>query len=263
MYFDSHFHLDHFAAKEIIPEMITRAEEAQVTKMLAIGGSDEANKLAFTTSLEYPGKIWCSAGYDRDMAPGWNGNITQLRELLGKPEVVAVGECGIDYFHNTCTPDEQKRLFGAMIDLAVEFKKPVIVHSREADEDSLEMLTELSQKWTDKNRSSAVLHCYTGSVAFAEKLLELGLMISFSGIVTFKNAADLREVATMVPDDRLLIETDSPYLAPVPHRGKRNEPAFVPHVAEMLAETRKISQEEIAALSTRNACSFLDLPSSE
>jgi len=260
MYFDSHFHLDHFALKELIPEMVESAESAAVTKMLAIGGSDEANQLAFETAQAYPGKIWCSAGYDRDLAPNWDGDLSRLRPLLERQEVRAVGECGIDYFHNTGTPEEQKRLFASMIELAVEYKKPVVVHSREADADTLEMITDLSRTWTEADRACAVLHCFTGSLDFAKQVLDLGLMVSFSGIVSFKNAADLREVAAMIPDDRLLIETDSPYLAPVPHRGKGNEPAFVIHVAEMLAKVRGCTVEELRNLTTGNACEFLNLP---
>lgn len=263
MYFDSHFHLDHFAFKPSIPEMLANAEAMQVNRMLAIGGSDPANQLALETAKAHPDRIWCSAGYDRDLAPGWDGDLSRLRPLLTEDRVVAVGECGIDYFHNTGTPGEQKRLFGTMLALACEFRKPVVVHSREADVDTLEMLRGFSQTWPDSSRCCAVLHCFTGNLDFAKKLLDLNLMISFSGIVSFKNAAQIREAAAIVPEDRLLIETDSPYLAPVPHRGKRNEPAFVPHVAEVLANVRNSSPEEIGAVTTRNACKFFDLPPSE
>ncbi|MDF3130370.1 TatD family hydrolase [Kiritimatiellaeota bacterium B1221] len=259
MYFDSHFHLDHFAQKDCIPEMLQSAKEADVTKMLAIGGSDEANQLAFKTAKTYPDQLWCSAGYDRDLAPDWDGDLSRLRPLLAEEKVVAVGECGIDYFHNIGTPKEQKRLFGSMLELACEFKKPVVVHSREADDDSLDMLAELSRNWPDTSRCCAVLHCFTGDVTFAKKLLDLNLMISFSGIVSFNNAASIREVAAIVPDERILIETDSPYLAPVPHRGKQNEPAFVPHVAEVLAKVRECSPEEIGQRSTENARHFLSI----
>ncbi len=259
MYFDSHFHLDHFALKECIPEMLGNAKEAGVNQMLAIGGSDPANQLAFETAKQHPEHMWCSAGYDRDLAPGWDGDLSRLRPLLGEEKVVAVGECGIDYFHNIGTPEEQKRLFGSMIELACEFKKPVVVHSREADEDTLNMLTELSRNWPDSSRCCAVLHCFTGDVDFAKKILNLNLMISFSGIVSFNNAASIREAAAIVPADRILIETDSPYLAPVPHRGKRNEPAFVPHVAEVLAKVRDCTPEEIGNQCTQNTCHFLSI----
>lgn len=260
MYFDSHFHLDHFALKENIPDMMAQAALADVSGLLAIGGSDDANRLASETAAVYPGRMWCSAGYDRDLAPGWDGDLSRLRPLLTEQQVVAVGECGIDYFHNTGSPTEQKHLFGAMLDLACEYQKPVVVHSREADADTLDMLRAFSRNWPDPRRCCAVLHCFTGSLDFAKALLDLNLMISFSGIVSFNNAADLREVAAVIPDDRLLIETDSPYLAPVPHRGKRNEPAFVPHVATVLAKVRDTMPEVIGQLTARNACTFLNIP---
>ncbi|WFB37095.1 TatD family hydrolase [Kiritimatiellota bacterium B12222] len=259
MYFDSHFHLDTFAAEDRIPEIMAQAASAQVKHMLAIGGRDAANELALNSAQAYPDQLWCSAGYDRDLAPRWDGDLSRLRPLLSHDKVVAIGECGIDYFHNTGSPEEQKRLFGAMLDLACEFQKPVVVHSREADEDSLEMLTAFSKKWPVPDRACAVLHCFTGSLDFAKKLVDLNLMISFSGIVSFRNAADLREVAREIPEDRILIETDSPYLAPVPHRGKQNQPAFVPHVAEVLAEVRRCSPQEIGEQSTRNALGFFNL----
>ncbi|MGA0369901.1 MAG: TatD family hydrolase [Kiritimatiellia bacterium] len=262
MYFDSHFHLDHFALKESVPEMLDNARAADVSGMLAIGGSDPANQLAFETATRHPDRLWCSAGYDRDLAPGWDGEISRLRPLLAEPKVVAVGECGLDYFHKSGSPEEQRKLFQSMLDLACEYRKPVVVHSREADTDTLEMLEAFSRNWPEPDRCCAVLHCFTGSQEFANKLLDLNLMISFSGIVTFSNAAALREVAATIPEDRLLIETDSPYLAPVPHRGKRNEPAFVPHVAEVLAGLRHTRPEEIGTLTARNARNFLRLPPS-
>ena len=240
--------------------MLENATSADVSRMLAIGGSDSANQLAFDTASRYPGHIWSSAGYDRDLAPGWQGDTSTLRTLLTQDRVVAVGECGIDYFHNTGTPEEQKRLFGAMLDLACEYRKPVVVHSREADADTLEMLRTFNRNWPETDRCGAVLHCFTGSLDFAETLLDLNVMISFSGIVSFRNASDLRQVASKIPADRLLIETDSPYLAPVPHRGKGNEPAFVPHVAKVVADARGTTPEEIGALTSRNACAFFKIP---
>jgi TatD DNase family protein len=227
--------------------------------MVAIGGSDEANALVYQTVKAHSEVMSCTAGYDRDLCTTWNGDVEPVRTLLAQPEVVAVGECGIDYFHKENPPENQKKLFAAMLDLAIEFQKPVIVHSREADEDTLAMLREFSNRWPVSDRPCAVLHCFTGSKTFAHALLDLNLMISFSGILTFKSAADLREVAATIPDDRLLIETDSPYLAPVPHRGKRNEPAFVPHVAECLAELRGVSAEDIGNLTTQNAKHFFGI----
>lgn len=259
MYTDSHFHVDHFDLKGIVPDMVAEAREAKVSNMIAIGGSDEANHRALNTAKAYPSFIWATAGYDRDLAPDWDQNLSNLLPFFDHPEVVAVGESGLDYFHKNIDPQAQRVLFEAMLDLSVSVAKPMIIHSREADVDTLAMLKAFSDRWPHPERPCGVLHCFTGSSDFAKALLDLNLMISFSGIVTFKNAADLREVAAWIPEDRLLIETDSPYLAPIPHRGERNQPAWVPHVAECLAEIRQISQESIGNLTTRNARTFFQL----
>ncbi|MEX2381986.1 MAG: TatD family hydrolase [Opitutales bacterium] len=260
MYTDTHFHLDHFALKGTVPELMSDAEAADVTRLIAIGGSDEANALALKTANDYPDRLWCSVGYDRDLATDWDGDLSRLLPLLTDPKVVAIGECGIDYFHDTHNADEQKRLFAAMLDLAAETGKPVVVHSREADADTLDLLRDFSRRWPDPDRPCAVLHCFTGSADFARQLIDLNLMISFSGILSFKNAADLREVAADLPEDRLLIETDSPYLAPEPHRGQRNQPAFVTEVARVLAETRNLPLDTLADITTRNARHLFQLP---
>jgi TatD DNase family protein len=260
MYTDSHFHLDHFALKGTVEETLRMATEAEVRRMIAIGGSDEANDLALQTAIAHPGTLWCTAGYDRDLCQSWDRDLSRVRALLTRNEVVAVGECGIDYFHKDNPPQAQQDLFAAMLDLAVEFKKPVVVHSRDADADTLSMLRDFSQRWPETDRPCAVLHCFTGNQTFAHALLDLNLSISFSGIVTFKNAADLREVARTIPDDRLLIETDSPYLAPEPHRGERNQPARVVHVAACLAELRNTPAEEIGHLTSVNAATLFALP---
>lgn len=263
MYTDTHFHLDHFALKGILPDLMSEAESAGVTRLIAIGGSDKANDLALQTANQYPQQLWCSAGYDRDLATDWDGDLRRLRPLLDDPKVVAIGECGIDYFHDTDNADAQKRLFSAMLDLAVEVQKPVVVHSREADADTLDLLQNFSQRWPDPSRPCAVLHCFTGSLDFARNLIDLNLMISFSGILSFKNAADLREVAATLPEDRLLIETDSPYLAPEPHRGQRNQPAYVTEVARVLADIRNLPLDDLARITTRNAEHLFQFPPGE
>ncbi len=253
MYCDSHFHLDSFEAKGETEDLLRRAREAEVRRLVAIGGSDTANDLALRTAHAHPDAVWATAGYDRDLANAWDGDLSRLRPLLDDPSVVAVGECGIDYFHKENDPSAQKRLFGSMLDLALESRKPVVVHSREADADTLDLLRDFSSRWPDPSRPCAVLHCFTGDRSFAHSLLDLNVLISFSGILTFRNGAPLREVAALLPDHALLIETDSPYLTPVPHRGQRNEPAFVPHVAACLADIRGRSPDEIAALTSHNA----------
>ena len=260
MYTDSHFHLDSFALKGTIPDVLEAAREAGVDRLVAIGGTDEANQLALNLSEAHPRTLWSTAGYDRDLCRDWDGDLTRLRPLLEEDRVVAVGECGIDYFHKENPPAAQQTLFGTMLDLAVETGKPAVVHSRDADADTLAMLRDFSARWPDPDRPCAVLHCFTGSLDFAKHLLDLNLVISFSGILTFKNAAPLREVAHALPLDRLLIETDSPYLAPEPHRGERNQPAYVPRVAACLAELRDIPPEAVAEATSANAARLFSLP---
>jgi TatD DNase family protein len=260
MYTDSHFHVDHFVLKDTVPEMMTAAEELRVGTLIAIGGSDGANQRALDTAHAFPGRVFATAGYDRDVANDWDQDTSRLRPFLDMPEIVAVGECGLDYFHKENDPMAQKVLFDANLALSTEYNKPVIIHSREADADTLDILRTFSGNWPIPERPCGVLHCFTGSIDFAKALLDLNLMISFSGIVSFKNAADLREVAAMIPDDRLLIETDSPYLAPVPHRGQRNQPAWVIHVAECLAGVRQTTPEAIGELTSANARRFFNLP---
>lgn len=260
MYTDAHFHVDHFILNGTVQEMIDAAHEAGVTRLIAIGGSDESNQRALDTARAYPETVRATAGFDRDLAHAWNGDTSTLTPFLHCPEVVAVGESGLDYFHKEIDPAAQRRLLDAMLDLSISTAKPMILHSREADADTLALLKPFANRWPHPDRPSGVLHCFTGSMEFAKALLDLNLLISFSGILTFKNAADLRDVAAKIPADRLLIETDSPYLAPVPHRGQRNQPAWVPHVAECLAEIRQTTPEAIGELTTANARRFFQIP---
>jgi TatD DNase family protein len=252
MYIDSHVHFDRFVKDGTFSDLLKHAQAAGIHEMVAIGGSSEANALSLKLAEEYPGCIFGCAGYDRDLAPS-SPDLSELRVFLENPAVKAVGETGLDYYYTADTASEQKELFADNLALAVEFEKPVVIHTRDADEDTLALLKDYSSDWKGDPARMGVLHCFTRDIAFARQVLDLGLMISFSGIVTFANADPLREVVNYVPDDRLLIETDSPYLAPVPMRGNRNEPAFVVHVAKQLAELRGCSVDSIANLTAKNA----------
>jgi len=280
MFIDTHVHFDRFVKEGTFPEVLEHAQEAKVLEMMAIGGNAPANALSLKLAKEHPGCIFGCAGYDRDEAlarrshgglpiepqnseqgtSNSKGNACSgvvdfalLREQVADPLVKAVGETGLDYYYTAETAAEQKKLFADNLALAVEFEKPVVVHTRDADEDTLSLLKDFAKAWKGDPSRPGVLHCFTRETAFARQMLDLGLMISFSGIVTFANADPLREVAKYVPADRLLIETDSPYLAPVPMRGKRNEPAFVAHVAKELAELRGVSIDSVANSTARNA----------
>ena len=267
MFFDTHVHFDDFVADGSFDAVLERAKvppssplrAGNVSKMLAVGGSPEANALSLKLATEHPGEIFGSVGYDRGLA-GTENDFSLLRDQAARPETVAIGETGLDYFYEPEKAAEQKELFFQCLEIAAEARKPVIVHTRDADDDTLGMLTDFSKVWKGDPARLGVLHCFTRDEKLAKALLDLGLMISFSGIVTFRNADPLRAVAKMIPADRLLIETDSPYLAPVPHRGKRCEPAFVADTAALLAELRGVTIEEIAEQTTRNAISLFVTP---
>lgn len=252
MFIDTHVHFDRFIKDGTFDQLLTDAKKANVQEMVAIGGTAEANALSFRLAEEHPGTIFGCAGYDRDEAMK-SPDFSVLRELVANPLVKAVGETGLDYYYTAETATEQKKLFSENLMLALEFKKPVVVHSRDSDEDTLAMLADYAKAWKGDVSRLGVLHCFTRDKTFARQVLDLGLMISFSGIVTFANADSLREVAKYVPDDRILIETDSPYLAPVPMRGNRCEPSYVVHTAKQLAELRVCSLESIANLTALNA----------
>lgn len=253
MFFDTHVHFDGLGADDGLEAVLARASTAGVTGMIAVGGAPEGNELAVDVASRYGTTLSAAVGYDRHCA---------IRDLAGddldslldrRDCVVAVGEIGLDFHYEPETRDQQKDLLGRMLGKARTRSLPVIVHSRESDEDMLGLLAEHAQLWKGPSDRLGVLHCFTGDEGFARSVLDLGLYVSFSGILTFRNADSIRKAAGIVPDDRLLIETDSPYLAPVPCRGQKNEPALVRHVAECLAQVRGCSVEKIAELTTANA----------
>lgn len=249
MWFDSHVHFDRFVAQERLEPLLKKAAVAKVNRMLSVGGSPEANALSRKLASAYEGLIFASAGYDRDLADERYDEVA-LERQVADPLVRAVGETGLDYFHQQDNKKSQQALFGLNLELAVRYEKPVIVHSRAADEDTLAMLADYAVR---RREYPGVLHCFTLDQACARRLLDLGFMISFSGIITFANADALRAVVAYIPDDRLLVETDSPYLAPIPERGKENEPAFVRHTGAKLAALRDCSVEALAQMSMQNA----------
>lgn len=253
MFTDTHVHFEGMiGAGNTLDAIVARAAQAGVSRMMAVGSSVAANKTALAAACAYPDIICAAVGYNRDQTAA-ACPLDELRGLLAAPEAVAVGEIGLDFHHGGETAPAQIALFHRMLALARDHQLPVIVHTREAEAETLSALREHAAAWPWPAERIGVMHCYTGSAALARDLLALGFMISFSGIITFRNAAAVRTVAAMVPEDRLLIETDSPYLAPEPFRGQPNEPARVRRVAEALAELRHTSWEAIAELTARNA----------
>lgn len=248
MLFDTHVHFD------LLPDVngaVTRAVAGDVGKMLAVGGAQRGNEMAVQIAGEYPGRIVAAVGFDREHA-GIKIDFEAFEKFARDNRVCAIGEVGLDYHYHPETAAAQKELLVRMIQIAAKLDLPVIVHSREADADTLEVLG-------GNAGVRGVVHCFTGDRDFAEKLVALGFHISFSGILTFQKAVQVREAAKVVPADRLLIETDSPYLAPEPHRGKKNEPAYVKHVAETLAIVRSCSVEEIEEITSENASRLFGL----
>lgn len=256
--FDTHAHFDGFATEGTVAAVLARAAAAGVERMCAVGSSEASNDLVVRLARENPGVLVAAVGYDRDQLEKPR-DAEKLAALAADPAVVAVGEIGLDYYYSAETASAQRALFGEMLALAAERKRPAIVHSRYADDDTVAMLGEFSSAWRQAFHGAenppppGILHCFTGDAAFAEELLALGFFISFSGIVSFNNAEPLREVAKTVPEDRLLIETDCPYLTPKPFRGKVNEPAFVARVAEVLAAVRGTDAAALAETTFANA----------
>ena len=256
--FDTHAHFDGFAADGSVAAVLVRAAAAGVERMCAVGSSEASNDLVVQLAREHPAALVAAVGYDRDQLDKPR-DMEKLAVLAADPAVVAVGEIGLDYYYSPETAPAQRALFGQMLEFAAERKLPVVVHSRYADDDTVEMLGEFSTVWKKVFHSMenlpppGILHCFTGDAAFAEELLALGYFISFSGIVSFNNAGPLREVARLVPAERLLVETDCPYLTPKPFRGKVNEPAFVARVAEVLAEARGAEAAALAETTFANA----------
>ncbi len=252
MLIDTHTHLDDARYNDDRTAMIARAREAGVEAFVTIGCDLSTSQAAVALAEEYP-FVYASIGVHphevKHILDSWYG---EFRRLAQRQKVVAYGEIGLDYHYNHSSPKEQRERFREQIQLARELKLPVIIHTREAQEDTIAILKE-----ERASEVGGVFHCFSGDVWLAKDALDLGFYLSFSGILTFQNATMLRDIAKTAPLDRLLIETDCPYLTPIPHRGKRNEPAYVSFVAQKLAElhadTPDMSADTIGRITTENA----------
>jgi TatD DNase family protein len=246
MYVDSHCHLSFPELQEDLPGILARMREAQVDAALNVCTTlpEFASVLAVA---ERAGNVYASVGVHPDYTETPEPTVEGLVELARHPKVVAIGETGLDYYRLAEPLEWQRDRFRVHIRAAKASGKPLIVHTRAASEDTIRIMREEGAE-----QAGGVMHCFTESLEVARAAMELGFYISFSGIVTFKNARELQAVARAVPPERMLIETDAPYLAPVPHRGKRNEPSFVPHVAAKLAELHGESIERIAEQTSAN-----------
>ena len=254
---DTHVHFDSFKTPEELDAVINRAHDAGVTHMMAIGGNEDANMHAIQTAESYPDSIYAAIGYDRYMADSSN-DLKKMPEY-DRSRVKAIGEIGLDYYYEGDKRTQQIRLFEAMLSVAADWQLPVVIHSRDADEDTLAILKQHREQWKGRDDRIGVLHCYTREKPMAKKLLDLGYMISFSGIITFKKSEPLREVVKMMPMDRLLLETDTPYLAPEPLRGKLNEPANITYIYDKVSELKECTREDVAGIVNRNADTLFGL----
>lgn len=249
MFIDSHCHLDRIDLKpyhDNFDAFVQQARQQQIEHMLCI--AIDLERYASMRELVAPyDDITLSVGVHPNVTEGREPSVDDLLQLAADDKVIAIGETGLDYFHSKGDLAWQHQRFINHIEVAKQLQKPLIIHTREAGHDSLEVL-----RAQGADQVGGIIHCFTEDWSYAEKALELNFYISFSGIVTFKNAQAIQEVARRVPDDRFLIETDSPYLAPAPHRGKPNYPIYVRHVAEYIAHLRDRSLDEIARLSRDN-----------
>lgn len=247
MFIDSHCHLDFPDLAERLDEILLRMREQHVSHALCAGVTLERFPAVRALSEQYP-SIFAAVGVHPDTeAPACEPDVDTLVSLASHPRVVAIGETGLDYYRLQGDLEWQRERFRTHIRAARKIQRPLIIHTRSAAEDTLRLMRE-----EQADQVGGVMHCFTETREVAEQALSLGFYISFSGIVTFKNAKALKEVAQWVPMDRMLIETDAPYLAPAPHRGQLNEPAYVRHVAEEIARLRGMTIEAVGKATTDN-----------
>ena len=263
MFVDSHAHLDGKQFDSDREQVIARAREAGVTTIVAIGNGDGPPVLDAGIQLadKYPFMYATVGIHPHEARLATEGAYAEMERLARHPKVIAWGEIGLDYYYDHSPREIQQEVFIRQIELAAAAKLPIIIHCRPSDhsdnawEDCLRLIGE---RWAGKGMGG-ILHCFTGKWQQASRALDMGFMISFAGNLTFPKAQQIRDAALEVPLDRMLIETDCPYLAPIPHRGKRNEPAFVTHTAAKLAELRGRSTEEIGEQTSQNFYKFFKI----
>jgi TatD DNase family protein len=249
MLIDSHAHIHGKEYSGEVEAVIERAHAAGVEKIITVGGagdmSSNTDALALADSFR---SVYATVGmHPHDAKDVGAQELQALRELTAHSKVVAVGETGLDYYYDHSPRDVQRRVFSQFIDMARETSLPIVVHERDAAQEAAELL-----RAEGAGKLSGVIHCFTGNYEAACAYLDLGFYLSLTGIITFKNAEPLRDVVRKIPLERMLVETDSPYLTPVPHRGKRNEPAYVRFVAETISKIKKIDLQEVARITTDN-----------
>ncbi len=259
--FDTHCHLDDKRFADDFDGVLARARAAGVTRIATIGccSSVETVPRALNVARAHADWVVATSGVHPHDAQHWSPELAQaIVDVAADPLIVAIGEAGLDFHYDNSPREAQKQAFRDQIALAKQVKKPLIIHTRSAPEDTLAILREEQARDV-----GGIIHCFSETPDFAKAALDMGFMSSFSGIVTFKNAVEVREAARVQPLDSLLIETDAPYLAPIPFRGRRNEPAYVAHTADCIAALRGVDPEEIRARSFENALRVFGLPTTQ
>lgn len=247
---DSHCHLDDPQFDQDREAVIQRALDAGVERMMTIGSSAGPSDLEPPIRLaDSHREVYAAVGvHPHDASKATDESFRRLEELLHHPKVLALGEIGLDYYYDFSPRERQKAVFTEQLRIATDARKPVVIHTRDAWDDTFDLLV---RHW-ESTGLGGIMHCFSSGPEHAARSVAMGMHISFSGIVTFQNARTVQRAARDTPFDRLLVETDAPYLAPVPNRGKRNEPAHVVHVARRLAEIRAVSEEQIAEITSAN-----------
>lgn len=252
MLVDSHCHLNFPDFEADLDAVLARAKDNGVGTFLTVNTQLNQSKDIQLIADRYP-NVFCSVGVHphdaKDYIKGYNGDTlyNQIKNFAKHPKTVGIGETGLDYHYDNSPRDDQKASFSEHIRASIDLNLPLIIHTREADQDTISCLKEIG-----RGNAKGVFHCFSGSAELAQQALELGFYLSFSGILTFKTAESLRQIAQNAPLDRLLVETDAPFLAPTPHRGKRNEPGFTRYTAELLADLKGLSYSSIETITTDN-----------
>jgi TatD DNase family protein len=251
---DTHAHLDHERFKDDVDQVIERAKLAKVQPIVTVGADLASSRQAVDFARRYPGVIATVGVHPHDADSVSDSVLDEITMLAGDEGVVAIGEIGLDYHYDFSPRDVQRRVFAIQISLARELGLPIVVHVREAYRDVMSIL-----KSEHAEDVGGIIHCFSGDREVVKDCLDMGFYISVGGILTFANSKELRGIIKGLPLERILLETDSPYLTPVPYRGKRNEPAYVVHVAEALANLKDITFDKVAEITTLNACKLFGL----
>jgi TatD DNase family protein len=253
MLIDTHCHLDDVRLMEDEDQVLQRAKEFGVDQMVTIGTDEQTSAAAAKIASRHPGKVYHTVGaHPSDVDRFGEIELAEIERLARETKPKAIGEIGLDYYHDSDRV-KQTSIFERMINLARELSLPIVIHDRDAHEDIHRILSEKAKGL------KILMHCYSAGPDFVDRFMTLGCLFSIAGPITFKNGQDQRDAVAKIPLDRLVVETDSPYLTPMPHRGKRNEPAFVKFTAEKVAEVKGLSLDEVARVTTQNAQNFFGI----